>query len=158
MKSSLVALFALVAMPAWAVDTPQPPPPAAAPAVDRLAAARGHVKARRWPEALAELRRLNDSGNPDWNNLLGFVLRKQATPDLDAAERAYEAALRIAPEHRGALEYSGELYLMKGDLAKAEQRVAQLARGCASSCEEYTDLKQAVDRFKAAGNKFVAAP
>lgn len=158
MKHSLCLLFALIAAPAWSVDmTPSEPPEAAAP-VDRLAGARGHVKARRWPEALAELKRVNDSGNADWNNLMGYVLRKQATPDLAGAERAYDAALRIAPAHRGALEYSGELYLMKGDLPKAEQRAAQLAKACASACEEYADLKKAVDRYKAAGNKFVAAP
>ena len=66
--------------------------------------------------------------------------------------------MRIAPEHRGALEYSGELLLMKADLAKAEQRLAALARACAARCEEYADLKKAVERYKAAGNKFVSAP
>jgi Flp pilus assembly protein TadD len=158
MKFRLCLLLALAAAPAWAVDMTPPSEPEAAAPVDRLASARGHIKARRWPDALAELRRVNDSGNADWNNLMGFVLRKQAPPDLAGAERHYDAALRIAPEHRGALEYSGELYLIKGDLAKAEQRTAQLSRACASACEEYVDLKKAVERYKAAGNKFVAAP
>ena len=158
MKSLLCLLLALAAIPGWAADmTPMTPPEAAAP-VERLASARGHIKAKRWADALTELKRVNDSGSADWNNLLGYVLRKQATPDLAAAERAYDAALRIAPAHRGALEYSGELYLMKGDLPKAEQRAAQLARACAESCEEYADLKKAVERYKAAGNKFVSAP
>jgi len=158
MKSRICLLLALATAPAWAVDmTPSSEPEAAAP-VDRMAGARGHIKARRWPDALAELKRVNDGTNADWNNLMGFVLRKQATPDLAGAERAYDAALRIAPSHRGALEYSGELYLMKGDLPKAEDRLATLARACASDCEEYADLKKAVDRYKAAGNKFVSAP
>jgi len=52
------------------------------------------------------------------------------------------------------LEYSGELYLMLGDLPKAEARLAALQGVCGTSCEEYKDLKGAVDRFKAAGNKY----
>jgi tetratricopeptide (TPR) repeat protein len=158
MKATLFLMLALVSAPAIAADTtPMAEPEAAAP-VDKLAAARKQVQAKRWPEAIAELKRVNDSGNADWNNLMGYALRKQTAPDLASAERHYDAALRIAPTHRGALEYSGELFLMKGDLAKAEQRAATLARACASACEEYADLKKAVERYKAAGNKFVSAP
>jgi tetratricopeptide (TPR) repeat protein len=158
MKSILSLVLAFAAASALAVDmTPMAEPEAAAP-VDKLAAARKQIQAKRWPDAIAELKRLNDSGNADWNNLMGYALRKQAVPDLVGAERHYEAALRIAPAHRGALEYAGELSLMKGDLAKAEQRAVTLARACASACEEYADLKRAIERYKAAGNKFVSAP
>ena len=87
---------------------------------------------------------------------MGYSLRKAATPDLNAAERFYNEALRIDPKHRGALEYSGELYLMKGDLAKAEQRLAALDKACFMPCEELDDLKKAVQSFKANGNKYVA--
>ena len=61
--------------------------------------------------------------------------------------------MRINPKHRGALEYSGELYLMTGDLAKAEQRLATLDKACTFGCEEFTDLKKAIASFKANGNK-----
>jgi hypothetical protein len=46
---------------------------------------------------------------------------------------------------------------MLGDLAKAEQRLAALDKACFLPCEEYTDLKKAVERFKANGNRYVAA-
>ena len=85
-------------------------------------------------------------------------LRKGSPPDLDGADRHYREALRIAPAHRGALEYSGELALMKGDLPQAEQRLAALDKACTFGCEEYTDLKQAVQRYKAAGNRYQPAP
>ena len=156
MKAILCLTLALLAAPAMAADTT--PTPTAATPVDKLGAARSLIAAKRWPEAVAALKRVNDSGNADWNNLLGHSLRMLTPPDLPGAESHYDAALRIAPEHRGALEYSGELYLMKSELARAEQRLAQLARACASGCEEYADLKQAIDRYKAAGSKFVAAP
>ena len=82
---------------------------------------------------------------------MGYSLRKQASPDLAAAERYYDAALRIDPKHRGALEYSGELYLMTSRLARAEQQLAALDKLCFLPCEEYTDLKKAIARHKAGG-------
>ncbi len=130
--------------------------PSVATTPDKLAQARTQVEARQWAAALAELRRINDTSSADWNNLMGYCLRKSPSPDLDAAERHYNEALRIAPQHRGALEYSGELYLMKGDLASAEKRLATHDKECLFGCEEYTDLKKAIERFKAAGNRFVA--
>jgi len=137
---------------------PEPAPEQTQAAPDRLAAARRDIQARRWADAIAELKRVNDFRSADWNNLMGYTHRKQGSPDLAAAERYYDAALAIFPEHRGALEYSGELYLIKGELPRAEQRLAQLSRACAAACEEYGDLKLAVARFKGNGNRHVPAP
>ena len=127
-------------------------------AQDPLAAARTQVAARRWPEAITELKRVNATTSADWQNLMGYCLRKASPADLDGADRQYREALRIAPAHRGALEYSGELALMKGDLPLAEQRLAALDKACTFGCEEYTDLKQVVQRYKAAGNRYQPAP
>ncbi|GAP37935.1 tetratricopeptide repeat protein [Piscinibacter sakaiensis] len=142
-----VAALAGAAAPLQAAD--EPPPPAAA-AKSPLAKAREHIAAKRWPAALDELKRVNATGDADWQNLMGYTLRKQATPDLAGAERHYDAALKLNPSHRGALEYSGELYLMKGDPARAEDRLATLRKAC-GDCEEARDLKQALDRYKATG-------
>lgn len=147
----LVILTLALAGQAFAADTG---PTTSAP--DALAIARTQIAAKQWQVAITELRKVNDTGSADWNNLMGYSLRKASTPDLAAAEKYYNEALRINPQHRGALEYSGELYLMKGDLAQAEQRLAVLDKACRFGCEEYTDLKQAVARYKAAGNKYVA--
>ncbi|WP_395699044.1 tetratricopeptide repeat protein [Aquabacterium sp.] len=127
-------------------------------APDKLAPARAEIKAGRWVAAIDELKKVNDTGSADWNNLMGYSHRKAKTPDYAAAERYYNEALRIDPKHRGALEYSGELYLMLGDLPKAEARLATLDKACFLPCEEYKDLKEAVARFKANGNKYVAQP
>lgn len=115
---------------------------------DKLAGVRTQIAAKQWSEAIDELKRIADAGSADWNNLMGYSLRKQATPDLDGAERHYDAALRIDPQHRGALEYSGELYLMKGDVGKAEARLAALDKACFLPCREYSDLKAALQRHK----------
>ena len=121
----------------------------AAPA-QPLAAAQAHLKAKRWSAAVDELRRVNATGNADWNNLMGYALRKLSTPDLDGAQKHYDAALRIDPRHQGALEYAGELALMKRDLPTAEAHLATLSRLCSTPCEPLDDLRQAVAQYKAA--------
>ncbi|MBL8400851.1 tetratricopeptide repeat protein [Accumulibacter sp.] len=154
MNQSLVRILSTASVavlshcPAFADSTPS-----ASAAPDTLAQARAYVEARQWTAAIAELKRINDPASADWNNLMGYSLRKSASPDLEAAERHYNEALRIDPRHRGALEYSGELHLMRGDLAAAEKRLAVLDKACLFGCEEYTHLKKAVERFKASGGK-----
>jgi Flp pilus assembly protein TadD len=125
------------------------PEPARAP--DKLDAVRAQIAANNFPGAIEELKRLNATGDADWNNLMGYSLRKGPTPDFAGAEKFYNEALRIDPKHRGALEYSGELYLQTGDLAKAEQRLAALDKACTFGCAEYSDLKKAIAQYKAGG-------
>lgn len=122
---------------------------------DKLTPARALIADKKWAAAIDELKRVNDSESADWNNLMGYSLRKAPAADLDGAERFYNQALKVNPTHRGALEYSGELYLMKGNLAQAEQRLATLDKACRFSCAEYRALKQAVQRFKDNGNRYV---
>jgi Flp pilus assembly protein TadD len=147
---SLLLTIALTSL-AWGVDTAPAKP-------DPLSAARTLIQQKRWSAAVDELQRVNEIGSADWNNLMGYSLRKSATPDYSGAEKFYNEALRLDPKHRGALEYSGELYLITGDLGKAEQRLATLDKVCTLPCEEYTDLKKSVARYKANGNKYVAEP
>jgi tetratricopeptide (TPR) repeat protein len=147
--ASLLLTFALGT--ADAVDTAPDKP-------DMLAPARAQIAKKNWSAAVDELKKVNQTGSADWNNLMGYSLRKGPAPDYAAAEKFYNEALRLDPMHRGALEYSGELYLMTGDLAKAEERLATLDQVCRLPCEEYTDLKKSVAKYKANGNKYVAAP
>jgi len=154
MKTTITRLLTagalLLAMShSFAADSSSTPPPLP----DKLAAARTQIAAKNWSAAIDELKRINDTGNADWNNLMGYSLRKGPTPDFAGAEKFYNEALRIDPKHRGALEYSGELYLQTGDLAKAEQRLATLDKLCTFGCEEYSDLKKAIAQYKAKGNK-----
>ena len=124
---------------------------------DMLSGARTLIAQKKWSAAVDELKKVNDTGSADWNNLMGYSLRKGLPPDYAGAEKFYNDALRIDPTHRGALEYSGELYLITGDLPKAEQRLAALDKACTLPCEEYTDLKKSVARYKANGNKYGVA-
>ena len=139
-------LFATSAFAAGALSEPERSP-------DKLDAVRAQIAAKNWSSAIDELKRLNDTGDADWNNLMGYSLRKAPTPDFAGAEKFYNEALRIDPRHRGALEYSGELYLQTGDLARAEQRLAALDKACRFGCSEYSDLKKAIEQYKANGGK-----
>jgi tetratricopeptide (TPR) repeat protein len=151
------AALATASLPAHAVDTSSSPPAAPA-AADKLAPARALIDQGRWRDAIAALQQVNDTGSADWNNLMGYSHRKAKVPDYAAAEAFYNAALRIDPQHRGALEYSGELYLMMGDLARAEQRLAALDKACTFGCSELRELRSAIAGYKANGNKVAAKP
>jgi tetratricopeptide (TPR) repeat protein len=151
------AALATTSLPALAVDTSSTPA-ATAPSTDRLAPARALIEQGRWRDAIAALKEANDSGSADWNNLMGYSHRKAKVPDLAAAEQYYNAALRIDPQHRGALEYSGELYLMMGDLPRAEQRLAALDKACSFGCSELRELRSAIAAYRANGNKVAAMP
>ncbi len=85
--------------------------------------------------------------NADALNLLGYSHRKLG--NKDKALSFYTQALAIDPKHKGANEYLGELYLMMKDLPKAEERLAVLGSACAMKCDEYAELKAAIDAFKA---------
>lgn len=144
--------LALTAGHALAADM-TPAPSAKAAAASNLTAARALIADNKWTEAVSELERVNDSGNADWNNLMGYTLRKSGAGKWTASEKYYDAALKIDPKHRGALEYSGELYLSMGDLPKAEQRLAALGQACGTACPEYWNLKASIESYKANGGK-----
>lgn len=156
-RALIAATLFTASAASFAADTSGSNSAVQAAAPDLLVTARQQIAAKLWPQALAELKRVNDTGNADWNNLMGYSLRKSSPPDLTGSEKFYNEALRIDPKHKGALEYSGELYLMKGDLPTAEKRLVALSKACSFGCDEYTDLKKAVERYKANGNKVVGS-
>jgi Flp pilus assembly protein TadD len=138
---------------AASIAADDPPAAAAAPAragaADPFAGARNLIQQERWRDAIAELQRVNQTASADWHNLMGYSYRKARTPDLVAAQRHYDAALTIDPRHRGALEYSGELFLMKNDLPAARQRLASLETVCGRNCAEFEQLRTAIAGFEA---------
>jgi len=84
--------------------------------------------------------------NASVRNELGYAYRKSGS--LELAFKQYNEALRLDPKHRGAHEYIGETYLLVNNLPKAEEHLAQLDRLCFLPCEEYTELKRAIQEYK----------
>ena len=117
---------------------------------DALREARTLISEERYEEALAKLEEMitSDDGNADAWNLVGFSYRKLER--YEPAMGGYARALAIDPRHTEAIEYLGELHLALDDLAQAEEQLARLGEICGSGCEEYEELKEAVEEYKAA--------
>jgi len=113
-----------------------------------LTESRASIKANKYDQAIKQLQLANETNSADWNNLMGYSLRKKQPPDLVSAEKYYQAALKIDPGHRGALEYYGMLKLTNNDLPGAEALLAKLDKVCTFGCEEYSDLKEAIQKYK----------
>jgi Flp pilus assembly protein TadD len=135
---AVVLLGATMAVPTFGVDTSQ-----TRDAPD-LTAVRAKIKAKDWTGAITDLNELIDKGtqHADVYNLLGFSLRNSG--DLKGAQTFYKKALEFDPDHKGALEYQGELYVMLRDLTKARENVARLMKLCPQGCEELEDLQKAI--------------
>ena len=150
---SLLALLAATAATAvlaaddYSAAPASPAKKTEAPA-DPLASARALIQQERWRDAIIELKRVNQTQSADWNNLMGYSHRKAKTPDYAAAQQYYDVALRIDPQHRGALEYSGELALMKNELPAAQSKLASLDKVCGKSCPEFVQLKTAIASYE----------
>jgi predicted Zn-dependent protease len=97
-----------------------------------------------WNDAITKLWTYTESNpdDPDGFNLLGFCYRQDG--QFDRAKKAYDRALRLDPDHRGAHEYLGELYLETDQFAKAEDTLGSLYRICGEDCPEYQALAKAI--------------
>jgi cytochrome c-type biogenesis protein CcmH/NrfG len=134
----------LLSAPAYAVDNMS-----STDAPD-LTSVRAKIKAQNYVAALAELRDLaEDTQHADVYNLLGFTLRK--TGDFKTSLTYYTKALELAPDHKAAREYLGELYIETGNIEKAREQLAILAKLCPGGCEEREDLQKAISA-KSASN------
>ena len=153
--AGIVTLWALtVAGPAAVGVAEADPPRSTTPSIpekpvdpDYDAAVRA-IKASQYTTAIPLLEKVvqRDARNADAYNWLGYATRKKGDPA--ASIPLYQKALAVDPKHRGAHEYIGEAYLMLDDLPKAREHLAQLDKLCFFSCEEYRDLKKAVQEYE----------
>ena len=119
---------------------------------DSLDKAERAIKAGDYQDAIPILEDVveQDSENADAYNYLGFAYRNLG--NYGNSKTYYDQALAIDPDHKGANEYLGELYLKLGQLEKAEARLARLDGICAWGCEEFDDLKAAIETYKTGGD------
>ena len=103
------------------------------------------INERRYDEALTSLdqARLAFGPHPDVLTYQGYTWRKLG--QFDKAESYYRQALAIAPDHRGATEYYGELKVERGDREGAKLMLAKLDRVCAFACAEAEELRRWID-------------
>jgi tetratricopeptide (TPR) repeat protein len=110
------------------------------------------INERRYEQALASLEAARKAfgPHPDILTYQGFANRKLGR--FAAAETYYRAALAAAPEHRGAMEYYGELMLERGDRTGAHRMLASLDAVCSFGCAEADELRRWIE------GKRIAAP
>lgn len=91
--------------------TPTPTMSATKQLSEFLGEADALIKQKNFTAALNLLKQadITYANNADVNNLLGFSSRN--LKQFSASSRYYQKALRINPNHLGALEYQGELFL-----------------------------------------------
>ena len=106
-----------------------------------LTKVRAQIKAGDFASAKIALSALVDQETQpaDVYNLLGFTLRNLG--DYKQSLTYYQKALDFDPNHKGAHESLGELYVKLGDKTGADREVQILQKLCPSGCEELADLR-----------------
>ena len=127
------------------------PEPKAKPENPNVAAGRKAIETKDYKAAVGHLTKaVQESPNDaDAHSMLGYSYRKLGT--FDKSMEHYQKALKIDSSHRSAHEYLGELYLDMNQPANAEKQLQALKRVCPffGRCEEYDDLKEAIEKHKA---------
>ena len=113
-----------------------------------LEEAQDAIDADSFDEAIGILQEVldEDPDNADAYNLLAYSQRN--IDQLDVAMENYRRALEINPDHKGALEYQGELFLQMGDRDAAEANLVRLGDLCPRGCDEHEELQVAIEKFK----------
>lgn len=104
------------------------------------------INEKRYEEAIQSLEaaRAAFGAHPDVLTYLGFANRKLGR--FQVAEAYYRQALAIAPAHKGATEYFGELMVERGDIAGASKMLARLETLCSFGCAEADELRGWIDK------------
>jgi len=138
--------LAIAQAPAFA-DLPEPKSKAENA---NVVAARKAIDAKDFKSAVGHLiKAMQEMPNDaDAHSMLGYSYRKVGT--FDKSMEHYQRALKLDANHRSAHEYLGELYLDLNQLENAEKQLAALKKACPifGKCEEFEDLKKAVDAYK----------
>ncbi|MEM9737136.1 MAG: tetratricopeptide repeat protein [Pseudomonadota bacterium] len=153
--SRLIAALLLVLCPAIAAGAPTAMTSKAEidPASAKILAESVRlIEEDRYCEALPYLEDLAETlpENADVFSMLGYIYRKM--DDLELSAENYDRALRLDPNHLGALEYQGELFLRLGQNEQAAANLSRLTTLC-GSCEEKVQLETAIRDYPSEGPK-----
>ena len=154
--AAVLAVAAFTSEATWAVGDPPPEPPKDRPKPkpkpkpkdsslnqDQVYSL-GYWQAKTgdYSAALATLQSAPDQSDPRVQTMIGFTLRKQGR--VDEAFGYYLKALATRPDATTTRQYLGEAYLQVGDVVRARQQLAEIARRCGTACEDYTALAEEI--------------
>jgi len=101
--------------------------------------------AGRYDEAIAVLVRAEDKTDPGILTYLGYAHRKSGR--IGVGLGYYQEALVNNPDATLTREYMGEAYLQLGDLAGAQQQLAEIGKRAGKASREYGMLAEQIDHF-----------
>ncbi len=101
------------------------------------------IRKKEYKSAIRNLKMLvpvvsNDFSRADVFNEIGFAYRK--SEDFDNAAKYYKKALDLDPEHLGAIEYQGEMYVDLGQKENALNNLALLEKLVGENNSYYKEL------------------
>ena len=94
-------------------------------------------------EQLLDAARTRTPDDPDIHSLLGYCARRLGRLDRVPMHTTSARSVSI-PQHLGAHEYLGELYLQRGEPEQARAQLAELELLCPQGCEERSELAEAI--------------
>ena len=116
-----------------------------------ITAGRKAIEAKDYKTAIGHLTKAVQEvpKDADAHTMLAYSYRKVGP--FDKSMEHYQTALKLDSKHRSAREYLGELYLDMNQPENAEKQLAALKSACPffGKCEEYEDLKKAIETYKA---------
>ena len=163
--AAVLAVAAFTPEGSWAVNDPPPEPPREKPKPkpkpkkdekkgsslnqDQVYSL-GYWQAKNgeYGAALATLQTAADQNDPRVQTAIGFSLRKLGR--VDEAFGYYFKALATRPDGTTTRQYLGEAYLQIGDPVRAREQLAEIARRCGTTCEDYTALAEEIARYERA--------
>ena len=134
--------------PAAAQPAPAPPAivqqpvPAQQPA-NNFQAARALILSGKYEAGIAAMKSLGYDDHPDVASSIGFANAKLG--HLSEARVWYGKALAVDPNHLSSWGYSGALYVVQGDIAKARGDLERIKSICGGpACREYKELESLI--------------
>jgi tetratricopeptide (TPR) repeat protein len=123
-----------------------------------VAAARQAIEVKDFKSAIGNLMKAvqQNPNDADAHTMLGYSYRKLGA--FAKSMEHYQIALKIDPNHPGAHEYLGELYLEMNQPANAETQLQALKKNCPffGKCVEYDELKEAINKYKTNNSRSAA--
>lgn len=101
------------------------------------------AKAGEYDWALTLFSAIKNQNDPRVLNYTGYSHRKAGR--LDMGITFYRKALAINPDFVLAREYLGEGYVAAGRIDLAKVELSEIGNRCGVACEEYKDLKKAIE-------------
>ncbi len=112
--------------------------------IEGYKAARALVLDGKYEQGLQAFLALGHDDDAEVANYVGYTYRKLGNYDLSKVW--YDRALAADPEHVRTWEYYGLWHLEQGNRLKAEEFLQKVNALCGSTtCQEYIDLKTAID-------------